>query len=324
MKKKNLFKNAKPKKQVDSVLDPHASPTGMGSFISCRRKAWYHRIRKLTMKSPKTAQEVGGLWHKMLEAWYTWQKVSIVTKTLNLEMKSNIEEGFSSFEQPTNRAIAKATLKGMFKGYQKVYGRRDLKIWKFRKAEHEFRINNFLGSGLAFVGIVDGLIEKRKRGSKGIYVLENKTTKDLSYTTVDSIKSSHQTLSYIYCMYLILGVKPKGIIWNAIRKPSKRLKKNQTVDDYCKELEEDYPARPDFYFFRQELIIPWKRIELWLEEVKHILNDMQICYAKPNDKALWYKNTELCGMYGGCEFAPLCFRGEKRSTLALYRPIVRR
>ncbi len=324
-KSKRLTKKlAKGKGVQKRTRPPSMSPSTIDTFLSCRRKAWYHKIRRITLKTPKLALELGSLWHKILDSWYTWGKKEAALKVIRIEIRKNIREGFSAFSSPTSASIATATLKGMFLGYLERYGKKDLKIWKWRKGEHEFTIDKFLGTSLTFQGIIDGVIEIKKGKTKGLWVIEHKTTKDLSYTTVDSIKVSNQTLGYIYAVQKLLGVKPKGIIWNAIRKPSKRLKKNQTINEYCTELEEDYIARPDFYFFRQQLFINKSAIATWLEEKEQVALDMGFCYDNPEEKKIWYKNTDICGMYGGCEFAPLCFRGEKRSTLLLYHPIIYR
>lgn len=311
----------KKKKKRKKKKKDHTSPSSLGMFLCCRRKGFYHSVRRLTLKSPRLSLEIGKIWHTCMETFYTAGKVTKAQKAITTAINKSVSDGFSAMSSPASIAMNRAMLLGMFAGYVDKYKKKDLREWKFLEREHHFTLPNIFGSGIDFTGIIDGVVEIKTGKNKGIWVLEHKTTKDLSYYTVESIKKSIQTLGYIYAVRKLFDIKPKGIIWNAVRKPSKRLKKNQTVEEYCTEIREDYIARPAFYFLREQLRINKSAIDEWIAEATHQLADLELCYDNKDTKEIWYKNTNLCDMYGGCEFTPLCFRGEKRSTLMLFRNI---
>lgn len=299
----------------------HTSPSSLGTFLCCRRKAYFHSVRRLTLKSPRLSLEIGNIWHKGMYVLYGGGSIKKTKKAIIAAINESVATGFSAMATPAAIAMNRAMLTGMIGGYAKKYGKRDLKAWKIHQREVKIVIPKIFGSAIDFIGIIDAIVEIKAGPNKGIWILEHKTTKDLSYYTVEAIKKAIQTLAYIYTARKFLGLKPKGIIWNAVRKPSKRLKKNQTVDEYCTEIEEDYIARPAFYFYRQELRVNRSSVDEWVEEAHQQIMDLEICYTNKDNIAIWYKNTSLCDMYGGCEFAPLCYRGDKRSTLSLFRPI---
>ena len=243
--------------------------------MNCRRAAYYWVIRCITLKRPRFSLENGTIWHNALDVLYSFNSVPAAIKA--------IEKGFADLKItiPTNTAYQinefEAMLKGMIKGYAAQYLKSDLKTWNFLKTEKEFRIKNFLGTGLDFVGRFDAIVYIPKGPLKGIWILESKTTSDLTYYETSSIRMSTQFLGYCYAAKEVTGKKPRGVIWNAIKKPGIRLKKNQTPEAYCKELEEDIPARPEFYFFREHILVTDAAIEMWQREINQVALDLQLC-----------------------------------------------
>lgn len=299
----------------------HCSASSCGMFLSCRRQAYWHLVRRLTPSAGNMNFDVGTIWHAGLDAWYTFGKLVAAKKAIQKAVDEVVKNGNSALATPAVMTTTRAMLEGMLLGYIERFGNADLKAWKFLKAEHEFSISQFLGSSVDFTGRIDGIVEIAKGGCKGTWILEHKTTRDLSYYSVETVKNAMQTLAYCAVLPEVLGIKPKGIIWNAVRKPSKRLKQGQTTEDYAAEIRQDYIDRPDFYYFRQPVFIPSEKIRIWETEMTLILQDLELCLKHKDDMTFWYKNTNQCTAYGGCAFIPLCFRGIRRSTLAMYRTI---
>lgn len=312
------------KKKVHKAKPPHTSASSITSFLSCRRQSYYHSVMEIQSKRPNLATTIGTIWHAIMQTWYTSLNKNLALKEIMKGIKGDIATGFTPFVTPTDISFNSAMLTGMFEGYHTQYALADKKAWKLVAAEEEFEIPNFLDTAVDLVGIIDGVVEISSGINKGLWVLEHKTTKDLSYTTIDTIKNGMQTMVYMYGVNKVYGIKPKGIIWNAVRKPTKRLKINQTITEYCDEIKEEYTTRPDFYYMRQQLHINQSSIQAWLEEMKLIMADIDACYTAPIQQCNWYKNTGQCGMYGGCEFSPLCYHGEKRSTLALFMKVLKK
>ncbi len=294
---------------------PHISPSSAAKFLSCRRSAYLHLVRQLEPKKDNFNFITGTIWHAALDAWYTWQNKTAVMKAIRKTYKEEIKKVFSSVHNETFEKVFQATMIGMAKGYMTHYNKKDLKTWRWIKAEHAFSIKNIFGSSISFDGRIDGIFENKD----GIWILENKTTKDLIWFSHDQCKMSLQTMGYMYAVTKTLGIKPKGVLWNIVRKPTRRLKNGQTVEEYCEEIKDDYLARPDFFFIRYQPIVTSQRILEWEKEFEQIVADLEVCYANTDNLDIWYKNPTTCGQYGGCEYFPLCSNGIKRSTLMLYK-----
>ncbi len=302
---------------------PHTSPSGIDAFTSCRRNAFYHYIAQIILKSGKLSLTLGTIWHEILAAFYNSGKKKTGIRAISKEVHKSVATGFSPFRTPTDIAVNMAMMKGMFLGYHAHFGKTDYKNWEIVGVEVPFLKRNWMGTGIDLVGIIDLIIRIKTGLSKGLWVVEHKSTTNLKYHTAEVVRHKVQTMAYVHAGRKILGHKIRGIIWNAIAKPGKRLKRNQTVEEYCQELKEDYPARPDFYFLRHQFLITKKKVDEWETDMLMILNDLALCHEYPSDRAHWYKNRAQCDMYGGCDFAPLCYRGEKRSTIRLYKRIKR-
>jgi hypothetical protein len=98
-----------------------------------------------------------------------------------------------------------------------------------------------------------------------------------------------------------------------MRRPSIRQKQNETADDFCVRVIEDYAARPDFYIheattFRtdEDLLLLERELWDWAEQRRD---------AKGRD--FYARNTGACGDYGGCQFIDLC-AGDP-DAMSLYR-----
>jgi len=297
---------------------PHFSPSSMNNFLTCRRLCYWYLVRRLVKKGEKEALEIGLNWGNVMDELYSWEAIEPAVKALKKHYKKMKKKRFMADNTIEDLKVQEAMLTGMMKGYYEVHKEKDFKKWKFIRNELPFDIEDFMNTGLNFTGRLDGVIKINTKSDKGIWILEHKTTKDLRYHSIEGVRMSNQALGYMAAATHLLGEKPRGIIWNVVRKPSIRQKKNQSLKEYCEELVDDYQARPDFYFLRHYVNIKQSHIDQWAEEMTQAALDLHFCLENPTLLQLWYKNTNACANYGGCDYFPLCARGEKRSTLTFY------
>lgn len=152
--------------------------------------------------------------------------------------------------------------------------------------------------GKTIAGKIDLMAEI---GSKK-WLIDHKFLGDISDT--NSFKVNSQMDSYLLALFK-MGIQCEGIIWNLIRKPSIKVKKTETIDEYLERLEEDLADRKDFYY----LFLPVKRTANEIEE-----NDpeiaMQIKYLNwLKETGNFFKDRSRCSDFGGCQFRSLCNPG---------------
>lgn len=134
------------------------------------------------------------------------------------------------------------------------------------------------------------------------WLIDHKFLSDIS--DINSFKANSQMDSYLLALSK-MGVHCEGIIWNLIRKPTIRVKKTETIDEYLVRLQDDVATRPDFYY----MFLPVKRTPDEIQENNPEIA-MQIKYLNwLKETGNFFKDRSRCGDYGGCQFRSLCTPG---------------
>ena len=306
-----------PKKEFHAP--DHFSVSSIADFMCCRRRCWYGRIRRLQPKLAPDYYYIGRIWHEALEVLYSWQDYEAAVKQIKRSLKAEAQSPWFTAEQFERMATDRAVLTAMLNGYFEIYGKGDFKTWRVLRSEVIFNLPDFMNSGFGFTGRMDSIVRINKGKHKGIWVLENKTAGSLSNYHLEQAKIDPQLLGYVSAARHIVGEAPRGVIWNLIRKPSIRQKKNQTLQAFRRELQNDYVERPSFYYYRDYLPVSLKAVEAWESEVTNILLDFELACQQLKDPYIWYKNPGFCFHYGRCPYLSLCTRGETTRTLSLFR-----
>jgi len=297
----------------------HFSVSSIGTFLDCRRLCWYTRIRQLVQKMQPEYYYIGRVWHSVLETLYNWKDFDAARRQIARAFKLESNSPWFTAAQNESMLTDKAKITGMLKGYEKQYGEEDFKLWKVVRSEITFKLPDFLNSGFDFTGRMDGAIQIDTGRHKGLWCLENKSASSIEPYQYDRAKIDTQLLGYICAATHILGQKPRGVIWNVVRKPSIRQKQHQTIEDYRRELIADYQDRPGFYFYRDFLPVSVTAMQQWEAEISNILLDFELACENLEDKSFWYKNPNQCTRFGRCPYLSLCTRGETRKTLMYFR-----
>jgi hypothetical protein len=120
----------------------------------------------------------------------------------------------------------------------------------------------------------------------------------------------HELQSNIYLLALLwLGkVLPSGLLYNIIRRPALRQKKNESVVKFARRVAEDVKRRPEYYFVRIQMSVGRKDLERNDLELRDMVSDFLLWW---NGLAGHYKNSDACqNKYGTCAMLPICARGD--------------
>lgn len=177
-----------------------------------------------------------------------------------------------------------------------------------RLTENQVEVSYEVLDGIKFIGIYDGL--GTYKGEP--YSYEGKALSRIINGMFEALDYAKQVYSYplarkksglpypVKCFYLIF------------RKPQKRLKKKQILEDFVEEIKIDLDTRPDFYYNIHRMTLgadTFKEVEQDIYQGTKILKDRydSLTTEQILDPVYWPKNDRQCiGPYGACEYLTLC------------------
>lgn len=243
----------------------------------------------LSLRNKKSALQLGSAVHKGLE-----------TNSID-EALCTFENIFPiSQEEQDKLDITKATCKAMLQGYFSKYG-----YWNENTIkEYEFKIPivNPKTKAKSRTFVLAGKVDAITQIDGQYWLIEYKTASQINADYFNRLDLDEQISLYMYAVQRAMNIKPVGIIYRVLRKPTIKQRKNETVEQFCSRLEEDYINRPDFYFFegkfyRDEVATKQFERELWAFTKQKL-------YETNNN--IHYKNASRCLDFGACEYFALC------------------
>jgi hypothetical protein len=269
-------------------------------FHECRRKAWWHYETGIEpIGRDETPLYLGGLVHECLEAFYLGRPINdlIVGKTLAAD---------AGDEQAS---LVRAHASGMMAGYVARYVSEP---WTIVALEQDFRVH-VPGTLADLGGRIDGLVSP----TPGMVdLLEHKTAATVDRNYLEKLWSDLQILAYCWAQRRA-GVHVSGIAYNVLRKPSIRLRRDETWEDYGVRCAEWCKATPDAYT-RMHLIFTDTQIQAVEDDLRTAIRDWE--QARRSNR--WPRNRDACWKWGrACPFYRLCESGDDPRILRdLYRP----
>jgi len=132
---------------------------------------------------------------------------------------------------------------------------------------------------------------------------EYKTTSRLDRDYIDRLEVDQQVDTYQDAMSRVLGRRIRQSVYRVALKVSIRVRKNESVPEYLRRVEEEYQTKPERYFHEEIVDRSDDQIELWRKDAweKHlrILSNESGGHAP--------RNANSCvGRFGRCEFLDLC------------------
>lgn len=292
--------------------DPYKNGVSQGllaTFMRCREEAknFLLGLEQIKASSP---MQFGSIAHRVLELVYLNFKTSpkepevlqVLSKVLKEFRKEEGQalspEGLENLE--TNAAILEAVLPEYFKFYKKEFG---ASMWL--ELEKVFNAPSPV-NGVNLVGRIDGAFNRRKE----LWLFESKTKGRIEEESLtDSLAFDFQTSLYQYVLRGKYGKVPSGVLYNIIRRPGQRLKKEENLKQFTARILEEIKAQPDYYFIRYEISAPQTEALRFEKELTTILKEF-LSWWKGEIET--YRNTSSCiQRYGPCRFLPLCASGDK-------------
>jgi len=279
----------------------------VGDFTRCRYKWYLTYIERITPKKEPHYFEDGSIFHNALENLGNGMEPVEIAATIRKEYEdlaknSRVAVTQEMLEDYDKRMI---TIQGMVVGYIELYGKEYANEWELVDAEEEFCIE-FM-PGVWQMGKKDKRIRKKSDGL--LYLVEHKSASQISSSYINKLPRDQQTLTYAWADSQEHPEEPvTGVIYDVVKKPKIRQKKNETRKEFLKRIELLYTDEPENYFFRETLRYNKKRLEKFEKNLKVVATHMQRCIEDPKNNV--YRSwPTACEDFGGCGFKDICNKG---------------
>ncbi len=267
------------------------SNSSLATFDGCPRKYEYQYIQQLVPAVESDVLILGRTGHDALEVYYK-EGHDAAQEFLTCVPADNKED-----------ALKARKIGALLFGYHDYYKNDNIIVLPDTDAvEREFNVplinpdTKAKSTTVSLVGKLDLIV--RTEDSKK-WLLDHKFKGSVGEREHYAINS--QSDIYLHALRLE-GIECEGIIWNIIRTPSIRVKKNESHDEYIERLRIDTLERPEFYFVRYIM----KR---WPEEIEETMKDIWLIHKDllNSYQAKYFRRSPgECHKYGTCRFLPLC------------------
>ncbi|MBQ6713030.1 MAG: PD-(D/E)XK nuclease family protein [Selenomonadales bacterium] len=205
-----------------------------------------------------------------------------------------------SQEEANELEVQRATVRAMLTGYFARFGK-----WgeeTIRELSFDIPIRNPKTGAVSRSFRLQGKIDAITVIDGKTWLVEYKTASQINKGYFDRVSLDEQITLYMYAYRERFGVKPEGVIYRVLKKPTIRQTKKESMEQFCNRLEQDYVDRPDFYFFEQKYYRSENDLKQFEKELWAFTQ--QYLYEKRND--INCKNASRCLDFGQCEYMPIC------------------
>lgn len=314
----------------------------LNTFMTCPEKARLKAVEGYrTVYSSTAALDFGTVFHENLDNVYTdfsKQDVLIDNARYNLPtIVSYSKQTLVASSIQNDRRILQSNVHS--EEHEKAYlnygmaevvlaqywtqWRDDFEVRKWVALEQEFDIPYAIDNetSIRLRGKIDGVYQD----SGGDYWLFETKTKGRidDDAIVDRLTFDMQVGMYMYAIEQLYGVRPKGVLYNLIRRPQLRKSVKESVDEFIKRCADDVKARPSWYYLRYEVRILDEEVTRWRREFEYVMQQVNQWYQHLDFVAetVSYRNSTSCFTgYGACEFLKVCGNGDVSGFTRQARP----
>ncbi len=296
----------------------HISVNSLLDFMTCRRLYYYKRLRRYDRIVFDVAFIVGRVMGIGISALFSKKgdAEKIMLDCYNKEKSFYKKEFVLSEEQLEDLKEVEYTCIGMLKAYRDRYSKLiSDSVLLGSEVEGKLEIDD----NVTVVIKLDNLLKIRKK--KVLHEL--KTSKYITQDYVRSIRTDMQHTIYYYIYNMIYEDSPiESILYDIVRKPSIRQRKDENRQQFLKRLQEWYGTTQDMSVFHLERFDePLIKKEDMLNTILKVADEM----LKSKTKEDYYQDFTKCHSYYGkrCPYYELCHEGgETKENLVLYQPRV--
>jgi len=285
--------------------------TSLSSLRRCPRQHYYRFEIGLSRTRKATPLRFGAAFHKGLElrrGLFGDDTESILATVLSAY------EPCPDWADPTAWAVERETLRALLLGHFWRHEHDDIQFVAVEQAFELPLVNPKTAAAsrrFCLAGKMDGIV---RLPDGRLAVLEVKTAGEAISPDADywlRLRCDGQISQYVLAAQA-LGSNVATVLYDVTRKPTIRLRKGETPQQYGERLLADIGERPDYYFQRREIPrledeLAEFRAELW-QQAQLILETRRRAARLDDSSRAWFRNVSrlTCGY---CQFATLCLNG---------------
>jgi len=286
----------------------------LAAFLECEHKWFYSYMCGLEKKQWKEPFLMGTVFQYGIFQLMKTKDAKLAQIKMEKFLVKYIEDLRNKFVITTDDekhfVEMKAALKGMLYGYY-VHYKRDLEVEKHIANEQEdvYKIADVL-----FRIKMDNVVMYKNNW----YLHEGKTWRYLSNERVNNAIKSLQIATYFYLHNDNIGdtgyKQFKGIIFDAVQKPSIKQRIGESYRGYLSRLEDYYSnADSNSKFYKEVFIKPAIAYDDWLNTITVTSTRMQNMLYEKSKPTKTYVNCDMC------DYNTLCYEGNTKQNLLMYQ-----
>jgi hypothetical protein len=295
----------------------------LNGWLQCREQA---RL-SLTGTTPRFSgfgATFGAIIHELLDRAYSsvrsrrqppsahWVKMELARLEAQWAEENPLPDDTSKQHMELTVLVGEALMPLYFQHWEMDFSR----TWT--KVEHEFKIPLELThvNGKTYRTFLRGKMDGAFLvGSKGARtrLFETKTKSWMDQEALsDIITFELQLHIYLYSLLKLEKRMPLGVLYNLIRRPGLRPKKNESLPAFAKRIAADIRKRPDWYFTRMELNVTPADIHRFEGRLFDMVGDFVAWWR--GDVGHYLNSGNCQNKFGTCWALPICSRGEYGHT----------
>jgi hypothetical protein len=294
------------------------------AFKACPEKARLLAVEGLAPLRTGGALSFGSLFHEALDVLYTYAMqegefpdVDVVLHSLEERDRVKINEadgedtGVLLQEMELNYGMAEPLLKAYLERWSK-----DLSLYNWQALEQKFgeegdgcrwldsTANGGKGEWIRVRGKMDGVFKM----NGNLWLFETKTKARIEDPALmDRLGYDLQVNLYLWAVRRLYGERPRGAVYNLVRRPQLQQGKHETVHQFCERIRADIASRSDFYFTRLNAAITPQDQLFWEGEFDDLMRQVVKWY----NGEFHYRNSHSCSSPWACQYLPICGRGDR-------------
>lgn len=290
------------------------SHTKLQTYLDCERKFKNKYILKYELRKRPNYFVLGSAVHRFIEIFYRSKDPKLAARQIEVEF-GKVDRTTLNRDETHQLEVDKNIALGIAGAYPGFY-KGDFDEFETFLTEQDVKMPfpksyDAQPEQLTYQVILD-LLAKDHAGDW--WVVETKTASPQSLTAdyFTKVKLDSQVMGEMWAAKEVLGVFPRGVIYNVIKKPGIRLKKGETLQAFQKRVRHEYEkfATEKQYFTRQQYIIDERRLKEWHKEARiisfHIWDKIHSA-KKHKQNAFWPMNTGNCtNKFGACPYLNAC------------------
>tara|TARA_Y100001956_G_scaffold82424_1_gene103264 strand:+ start:4783 stop:5694 length:912 start_codon:yes stop_codon:yes gene_type:complete len=280
------------------------SHSKLSDFNKCKRFYKYRYLDELIPKKTKSALQFGSIFHEAVEALYKGFSIETIQEKIKQTIES-IDKSFFDQKDCDDLEWCAVVLKSAIQAWKKRFydedKKQNIEIVELEQKHSKIPVKNPLNgrrSKFRFSFISDMLV----RINGNLWLVEYKTASQVGNSYINRLDIDSQISAYLVFLEEKYKESIEGVIYRILKKPSIRIRKNETKNAFYERLNALFGNETDNYLIEYR----FSRTNEELRDFKLDLWEQANYLDQCEKKKMFPRNTSSCMQFGTCSYFYLC------------------